>query len=152
VSAASPLIDIRLLDHPVEAVAFEPFPQPAGAECVFLGRTRTETHATHGELTLLRYEAYPAMAERLLRDLAERAIREHELLAVRLHHAIGDVPPGAASVLVQVVSGHRDASFRACRQLIDDLKRSVPIWKQECWADGTTWSDGAPVPEEDTKP
>ncbi len=45
-------------------------------------------------------------------------------------------------MLVQVVCGHRDDAFGACRFLIDELKRAAPIWKREEWADGTTWSKG----------
>jgi len=138
-------IDVRLLDEPVHAVPFDPFPQPAGGECVFLGRTREETHPEHGRLVRLSYEAYRPMAERVLVTLAERAAERYGCLAVRLHHALGDVPPGDASVLVQVVGGHRGESFDACRFLIDALKLEAPIWKREEWEDGATWSEGTPV-------
>ena len=134
--------DIQLLDHPVSALPFDPFPQPAGAECVFLGRTREETHPEHGALRRLGYEAYRPMATRVLRDLAVEAGGRFDCLATRIHHAIGEVTPGGASVLVQVVCAHRGAAFEACRFLIDRLKESAPIWKQEQWADGTTWSEG----------
>jgi molybdopterin synthase catalytic subunit len=66
-------------------------------------------------------------------------------LAVRMHHALGEVPPGEASVLVQVVCGHRDMAFAACRFLIDELKAKAPIWKREQWTDGSTWSAGQVV-------
>jgi molybdopterin synthase catalytic subunit len=140
-----PIIDVQLLDEPVRALTVDPFPQPAGAECVFLGRSRAEEHPEHGALVKLRYEAYRPMAERVLLDLAGRAADRFECLAVRLHHALGDVPLGEASVLVQVVCGHRAEAFEACRYLIDALKAEAPIWKREHWADGTTWSEGAPV-------
>ena len=55
------------------------------------------------------------------------------------------VEPGLASVVVQVVCGHRGASFDACRELMELLKKSVPIWKREEWSDGTTWSQGTPA-------
>lgn len=137
-----PLIDIRLLNEPVRAVAFDPFPQPAGAECIFLGRTRAETHPEHGELVRLTYEAYADMAERVLRALADQCAQRYPCRAIRVHHAIGDVPPGEASVLVQIVCGNRGDAFDACRFLIDALKREAPIWKKEVWADGETWSEG----------
>jgi len=138
------MVDVKLVRGPVRDESWQPFPQPAGAECVFLGRTRAETHATHGELTLLRYEAYDAMALRVLEDLAREAVERFDCMAVRVHHAVGDVPAGEASVVVNVVCGHRDMAFQACRFLIDSLKASAPIWKQEVWADGTTWSQGTP--------
>lgn len=136
------IIDVQLLRQPVTAVPFDPFPQPAGAECVFLGRTRVETHPEHGRLQRLWYESYEPMALLMLRELAERAVERFDCLAVRVHHAVGEVPPGDASVVVQVVCGHRDAAFRACRFLIDELKQSAPIWKREQWQDGTTWAEG----------
>lgn len=140
-----PILDIRLCEHPVRAEPFDPFPQPAGAECVFLGRTRDETHPAHGKLTRLSYEAYRDMALRVMTDLAQTAADRHECLAIRLLHAVGNVPPGEASVLVQVVAGHRAEAFEACRLLIDRLKEVAPIWKREEWEDGTTWSQGRPV-------
>lgn len=131
---------------PVRDESWAPFPQPAGAECVFLGRTRAETHPQNGKLTMLRYEAYEDMARRLLNDLAQEAVTMFGCLAVRIHHAMGDVPVGEASVCVNVVCGHRAKAFEACRFLIDSLKESVPIWKQEVWERGSTWSKGETSP------
>ena len=145
----TPIIDVELRHEPVAASTFDPFPQPAGGECVFLGRTREEEHPEHGRLERLRYEAYGPMAERVLRDLAARAAREHDCLAVRIHHALGVVPPGEASVLVQVVCPHRAEAFAACRFLIDRLKREAPIWKREEWQDGSTWSRGTVARKEE---
>lgn len=139
------IIDIRLLDHPVQMMEFDPFPQQAGGECAFLGRTREETHPGHGPLRRLSYEAYEPMALAMLNDLAQHAVNRFGCQAVRIHHALGVVPPGQASVLVQTVCGHRGEAFDACRFLIDQLKAVVPIWKREEWADGTTWSRGHPV-------
>jgi molybdopterin synthase catalytic subunit len=140
-----PFIEVRLLDEPAGPVPFEPFPTAAGGECVFLGRTRLETHPEHGPLVRLSYEAYRPMAERTLRDIAAKAVERFGCLAVRVHHALGPVEPGAASVLVQVACGHRAESFEACRFIIDALKAEAPIWKREEWADGTTWSEGSPA-------
>ncbi|MFO0874696.1 MAG: molybdenum cofactor biosynthesis protein MoaE [Phycisphaerales bacterium] len=144
-----PFLDIRLVPRPLEWIAIDPFPPTAGAECAFIGRTRHETHPTHGELVRLDYHAYDAMARRVLEDLAADAIARFDGRAVRLLHALGPVAVGEASVLVQVACGHRDASFAACRMLIDRLKREAPIWKREVWADGATWSEGVAVASED---
>lgn len=143
--SAEPFIEIRLVDHPVAVAPMEPFPQPAGAECVFLGRTRDESHTQHGRLVELSYEAYQPMAEQVLQRLADDAVGRFDCLAVRIHHAVGVVPPGAASVMIQVITGHRHESFEACRFLIDRLKAEAPIWKRERWEDGSTWSQGQPV-------
>ncbi len=143
--SAPPTIDVCIFDQPVGMVEADPFPHDAGAECVFLGRTRGETHPRHGQLTLLRYQAYRPLADRTLSDLAMEATRRFDCMLVRIHHAVGAVPVGQASVLVQVVCGHRAKAFEACRFLIDRLKATAPIWKQELWADGTSWSQGTPV-------
>jgi molybdopterin synthase catalytic subunit len=140
-----PVIEVRLLEHPVTYEPWSPFPLSGGAECVFIGRTRLEEHPEHGPLEMLSYAAYPSMAKRIMRELAERAAREHACLAVRLHHAIGDVPTGAASILIQTIAGHRAPAFAACRFLIEEVKHRVPIWKRERWARGSTWSPGAVV-------
>lgn len=140
------VIDVQLAHGPVREVARENIPEAVGAECVFLGRTRAESHPKHGALTLLRYEAYEPMAKTVLEDLARDAVQRFGCLAVRVHHATGDVAVGEASVLVNVITGHRDKAFEACRFLIDTLKEKAPIWKQEVWADGTTWSPSAQVP------
>ena len=143
--ANAPIIEVALQDGPVKASPFDPFPQPAGAECVFFGRTRNEAHETHGRLIRLSYEAYAPMAEKVLREIAEEAAARFGCLAVRVLHATGHVPPGEASVVVQVVAGHRSESFEACRFVIDELKKRAPIWKKEEWEDGATWSQGSPV-------
>ena len=144
--AAEPFIDVRLVDHPVEMMEIAPFPSHAGGECVFLGRTRRDKHPQHGELRRLQYEAYRPMAEQVLRGLARQAVDQFGCLAVRLHHAVGEVPVGSASVLVQVVCGHRDRAFEACRFLIDRLKADAPIWKRENWERGETWSESSSIP------
>ena len=107
--------------------------------------------AEHGRLRRLRYEAYRPMAERVLNDLAARAAEQFDCLGVRIHHALGEVAVGQASVLVQVMCSHRGEAFAACRFLIDALKKEAPIWKREEWADGTSWSEGAVVETPDTQ-
>lgn len=144
-SAAKPLIDIRLTDGPVEVGTIDPFPPDAGAECVFLGRTRAETHPQHGELVRLEYEAHASMAVDVLRRLADRAVERFGCRAVRLLHAVGPVAVGEASVLVQIAGGHRAEAFEAARFLIDQLKREAPIWKHEAWERGRTWAQGTPI-------
>lgn len=146
-----PFIDVRIVDHPVAMIALDGFPADAGGECVFLGRTRLEVHPQLGRLTKLSYAAYREMAEGVLRDLASQAIDRFGCLAVRVHHAIGEVPVGQASVLVQVACGHRDEAFEACRFLIDRLKTDAPIWKREVWERGETWSQAATAVQIESK-
>lgn len=140
------MIDIAFRRGPVE---FEPGPSltDGGGECVFLGRTRAETHSEFGPLLALTYEAYESMAINTLRHLVHEVAAEHPLRYVCIRHSLGDVPVGAASVFIQVLCPHRAPAFAACRFLIDRLKTDVPIWKGEVWERGRTWSAGhTPTP------
>jgi molybdopterin synthase catalytic subunit len=143
VAESLPFIDIQILDRPVDRQPFDPLPTGVGGECVFLGRTRMDQHPRYGMLKRLSYEAYREMALKVLNDLASQSVARFGCLAVRVHHAVGEVPMGAASVLVQVACPHRDKAFEACRFLIDRLKTDAPVWKREVWERGETWSPAA---------
>lgn len=111
--------------------------QPAaGAVLVFLGISRQIT----GELETveLAYEAYHEMARSELARLEAEARARWDLVECALVHRLGVVPISEASVAVVVSSPHRDAAFEAGRWLIDSLKESAPIWKQERWTTGET--------------
>jgi molybdopterin synthase catalytic subunit len=106
----------------------------AGAVVLFLGTTRQFTAGR--ETRELHYDAYREMAERELEKLEAEARRRWSLVECAIVHRLGLVPLAEASVAIVVSSPHRDAAFEAGRWLIDTLKDSVPIWKQERWADG----------------
>lgn len=120
-----------------------------GAECDFVGYTRAETHETHGRLLRLEYEAYEPMAAQLLQVMAEEAAARFDCHAVRLVHAVGPVPIGQASIVIQVICGHRGASFAACRYLIERVKAELPVWKREIWERGETFAPGFNVQASD---
>ena len=116
-----------------------------GAVCVFDGIVRDNTR---GRKTLyLDYEAYREMALEQMRRLAEDAIAKFGVREVAMVHRLGRLMVGETSVLIVVASAHRGAAFDACRWLIDTLKRTVPIWKKETFADGVVWADDEPFPE-----
>ena len=108
----------------------------AGAVVFFLGTTRELTGRRRTES--LDYECYPEMATRKLAELEAEARRRWELIECAIVHRLGHLEIGEASVAVAVSSGHRQTAFEAGQWLIDSLKQSVPIWKKENWADGTT--------------
>jgi molybdopterin synthase catalytic subunit len=108
----------------------------AGAVVLFLGTTR---ELTDGRKTItLDYEAYGAMAERKLAELELEARRRWPIVECRIVHRLGRVPLAEASVAIVVSTPHRADAFAAGQWLIDSLKRDVPIWKREQWADGTS--------------
>lgn len=117
-----------------------------GAAVVFEGVVRNQTH---GRKTLyLDYEAYEEMALQQMKQLADQALQQFAIRDVAMVHRLGRFEIGETSVLVVVTSAHRGAAFEACRWLIDTLKRTVPIWKKEYFADGAVWADGEPFPDE----
>jgi molybdopterin synthase catalytic subunit len=107
----------------------------AGAVCLFLGTVRELTGDRRTDW--LAYEAYREMAQRRLVELEESARRSFDLLKVAVVHRVGRLELGDIAVAVAVSSRHRSESFEACRWLMDTIKESVPIWKQEHYADGT---------------
>jgi len=117
-----------------------------GAVCVFDGIVRDNTR---GRRTLyLDYEAYREMALEQMHGLASEAIERFGVRDVAMVHRLGQLMVGETSVLIVVASAHRAAAFEACRWLIDSLKKTVPIWKKETFADGSVWAAGEPFPEE----
>ena len=104
----------------------------AGAVVTFLGVTR--------EVPALEYEAYAEMAEPHIADIVRGAIERHGLCAAAAEHRVGTVPLSEASVAIAVSAPHRDAAFAGAREIIDELKARVPIWKKEegKWVRGVT--------------
>ena len=116
-----------------------------GAVCCFDGIVRDNTR---GRRTLyLDYEAYREMALAQMEALAAEALNKFGVRDVALLHRLGRLTIGESSVLIVVASAHRGVAFEACRWLIDTLKKQVPIWKKETFADGAVWTDGEPFPE-----
>jgi molybdopterin synthase catalytic subunit len=117
-----------------------------GAVVVFDGIVRNNTR---GRETLhLDYEAYEEMAEKQMRTLADEARGRFGVRHVTMVHRLGRLMVGETSVLIVVASAHRAQAFEACRWLIDTLKKTVPIWKKETFADGAVWAAGEPFPAE----
>lgn len=108
-----------------------------GGTCVFLGTVRSED-----DVTGIEYSAYDQMAiaeiERMLGEARERWPEAR----VALQHRLGLVPVGEASIAIAAAAPHRDEAFTACRYVIEEVKKRLPIWKKELHADGTaTWVD-----------
>ena len=115
-----------------------------GAVVVFEGIVRNHSR---GRRTLyLEYQAYEGMALKQMNALAEQAREDFAIREVALIHRLGRIEIGETSVLIVVAAAHRAAAFDACRWLIDTLKRTVPIWKKEYFADGAVWAGGEPFP------
>jgi molybdopterin synthase catalytic subunit len=126
---------------PVERLLAAASRPDCGAIAVFLGTTRD--HHQGRQVIRLAYEAYQPMALVALEALEREATRRFEIASCHIVHRLGDVPLTEASVVVVVAAGHRAPALDACRWAMDELKRSVPIWKKEFFAEGgEAWVEG----------
>jgi molybdopterin synthase catalytic subunit len=113
-----------------------------GALVTFDGIVRSKARGK--EVRALVYEAYGSMAQRQMEQLAEEAMRRWPLSDVAIVHRVGTLRVGETSVVISVAAGHRGEAFDACEWLIDELKRTVPIWKKEIYTEGEAWIDDRP--------
>ena len=116
------------------------------ATVTFAGATRNDNAGRR--VLRLEYEAYEPMALSEMRRLAGEAGERWQIVRIAISHRVGLVDIGETSVAIAVSAAHRAEAFEACRFAIDTLKRTVPIWKKEYFADGAVWADGElpPVP------
>jgi molybdopterin synthase catalytic subunit/molybdopterin converting factor small subunit len=129
----------RLSEAPLDlasAVA-EVADERAGAIATFVGTTRVQSR---GRIVLhLDYEAYAGMAERVMEELAASLQVRYSLCRVAIHHRVGRVGIGEQSVVIAVSAPHRHDALAACRDAIDTLKETVPLWKKEVYEGGEEW-------------
>jgi len=121
----------------------------AGAVTHFLGVVRN--HNLGRQVDYLEYDAYPAMATKVMRQIAEEIRARWEICAVAMHHRTGKLAIGEASVAIAVSSPHRKDGIEACHYAIDRLKAIVPVWKREVWADGSAWVEGSLTPRDEAR-
>jgi len=121
----------------LDAVVAEVADPGAGAIATFVGITRL--HSRGRTVTHLEYDAYPEMAEAEMARIAAAVRARHDVLNVAIAHRTGHIPLGEASVIIAVSAAHRGAAMDACREAIDTLKQTVPIWKKEVFEGGEEW-------------
>ena len=136
-------MNIRIVEDIDLNEAYQALHSPkAGAVNLFIGTVRN--HSKGKEVIHLDFEAYDAMAIRQMEIVAEQAQAKWPLEKLVMIHAVGAKQPGVPVVVVGVSSAHREASFEACRFLIDELKKTVPIWKKEFYEDNSIWVNAHP--------
>ena len=131
--------DFRLTEEPIDvgAVVAETADPGAGAIATFLGTTRARSRGR--TVRYLEYEAYGGMAEAEMARIAEELARKHQLTKVAITHRIGRVEIGEMSVAIAISAPHRGAALAACKEAIDTLKETVPLWKKEVYEGGEEW-------------
>ncbi|HEY5962373.1 MAG TPA: molybdenum cofactor biosynthesis protein MoaE [Polyangiaceae bacterium] len=131
------LIDVRetpIAASEVEAAVAHP---GAGAVALFIGRVRD--HNEGKTVTRLEYEAYSSMAVREMVRIVDAIERRFPQTRLSVLHRTGSLEVGDAAIVGAASAAHRAEAFGACRQLIDDIKANVPIWKREHGPDGPYW-------------
>src|SRR3954463_2242449 len=124
----------------IESVSRRIVPPECGATVTLDGYVRKFTDGR--ETLYLVYEAYNEMAIKEMKKLIAEAHSQFEIASVGIVHRLGRLEIGETSVVISVAAPHRRAAFAACEWLIRELKRTVPIWKKEVYADGENWVEG----------
>ena len=131
--------DFRVTEEPLslDAAVAEVADEHAGAIATFTGTVRRQSRGR--EVTHLEYEAYAEMAEDVMAQLAAELEARHDLCRVAIHHRVGRLEIGEASVVIAVSAPHRQGALAACQEAIDTLKETVPLWKKEVYEGGEEW-------------
>jgi molybdopterin synthase catalytic subunit len=129
----------RVTEQPLslQKVVEEVTDENAGAIATFVGTVRRQSRERI--VLYLEYEAYAEMAEDVMAQLASSLGQRYDIWAVAIHHRIGRVEVGEASVVIAVSAPHRQDALAACKDAIDLLKETVPLWKKEVYEDGEEW-------------
>jgi MoaE-MoaD fusion protein len=131
--------DFRLSGEPLslDAVVREVRRDDAGAIATFTGTVRNRSRDR--DVLYLEYEAYEGMAEETMAALAAELRARYDLGEIAIHHRVGRVEIGEPSVVIAISAPHRQDALAACKEAIDTLKQTVPLWKKEVYEGGEEW-------------
>lgn len=135
------LADVRETPLSVDEVLEAVRHPRAGGIATFIGVVRERDHGQGVEA--LDYTSHPSAPE-VLREIAERLAAGAEVIRVAAVHRVGHLEIGDLAVVVAVSAVHRGTAFDVCRELIDTLKETVPIWKHQVFDDGSDEWVGTP--------
>jgi len=119
----------------------------AGAVGSFVGQVRSNNSGR--AVRHLEYEAYEPLAIRAFERIATEIADRWPAASVAIHHRIGRLEVGEASVVIAAASPHRAEAFAACRYAIERVKQIAPVWKREYFEDGDVWIEGATADPDD---
>ena len=133
---ATGVVRAEISDQPLDVPAHEAaVADPrAGATVVFCGVVREHDHGRH--VVELEYQGHPSAAA-VLAEVAAEATAEPSVLALAVSHRIGTLAVGDVALVAAVSTAHRGDAFAVCGRLVDEVKRRLPIWKRQVFADGT---------------
>ena len=133
----------RVTSDPLDVKAVSAIVSSAdcGATATFVGLVRNENNGRR--VLWLEYEAYEPLAVKAFARIDEEAGERWPSIALAIHHRIGRLEIGEASVIIAAASPHRSEAFAACRYVIERIKQIAPIWKHEHFEGGEIWIEGA---------
>jgi molybdopterin synthase catalytic subunit len=139
-------ISVEALSNAVEAES-RGSGEGCGGTCAFVGIVR----ATHQgrRVRYLDYEAFEPLALRVFSRIETEIAAEWPGVVVAIHHRIGSLAIGEASVVIVAGAAHRAETFQACRYAIERVKQIAPVWKHEFFEDGDAWVEGATADPDD---
>ncbi|MEZ4798348.1 MAG: molybdenum cofactor biosynthesis protein MoaE [Flavobacteriales bacterium] len=137
-------LDLQILDKPLELAGIMQSHQTEedGAVVVFQGNIRG--NAGSKKVVHIDFEAYDEMALKELEKIGDLLITKYHVSKISVHHRVGRVLPSECAVITIVSSPHREAAYEASKELMNMLKKTVPIWKKEVYSDGHTWISAHP--------
>ena len=101
-----------------------------GAHSIFLGQVRNDI-INQQEVKAIEYSAYNEMAEEKFHEIREDAFKKYDLICMHIYHSMGIVNAGEISLFVFVSSAHRKDAIRACEEIVERIKKEVPVWGKE---------------------
>lgn len=131
--------EISITDQPLDAGSIIEkviVPESGGIDA-FIGTVRNHTKGK--EVLHLEYEAYIPMAEKEIENILNSTAEQWKVYSTIVHHRIGHLGIGEKAIVIAVSAAHRAEAFEACRFIIEEVKKSVPIWKKEIFKDGEVW-------------
>lgn len=139
-------IDVAVVDHAIDtrAVAVSVHRPGNGAIVTFEGVTRNETGGR--AVLFLEYEAHVAAACRVLAQVLQETLARFRVAELACRHRVGRLEVGETSLVVSVGAPHRLEAYLAAQHIVDRIKRIVPIWKKEHFANGSVWVGTVPEP------
>jgi molybdopterin synthase catalytic subunit len=141
--ATSERVSVGVTPAPLDAAKIaQSLRQPTnGAVITFEGIVRNNNLGRN--VLFLEYEAYPSMAERVLRRICDEVREEFQIDDIAIWHRTGRLEIGETSLVVVVASPHRREGFKACLEAVEKVKALAPVWKREVWDGGYEWLKGA---------
>lgn len=119
-----------------EAIAAHSKKKGIGAHSIFLGQVRNDL-LDAGEVQAIEYTAYPEMAEEGIDRIREETFAKYTLTCMHIYHSLGRVNAGEICLFVFTSSRHRDAATAACTEIVERIKKEIPVWGKELFTDSS---------------